>query len=346
MLHACRWLWFLSVPWAAAAAAAGQTPPQFRDQVVVERVMVDARVVDDAGRPIQGLGVKDFRVTIGGQPVRLEAVEWIAGDAAFPEGLPPAEAATAGVDPVPPGRLVVLFFQTDFVRERITGLYRMVPRARDLVATLGPRDRVAVLTFDAHLKLHLDFTADRNALDAVLRPTALVRPTAELPEGEFPSLATFFPYSAGRRAALPEVGLRITGDALAQLPGPKTLVLFGWGFGRFDRSGVYLRPEYHQARAALARARVTVLSLDITDADYHSLEVTMERVAWDTGGFYVKTHQFPGQAVERVALALAGRYVLVVERPEELRGNRALRVELVGRDGTVLARRDLPRARR
>lgn len=338
--------WWLCVPWiwlAPVAADAGQKPPQFQDQVVVERVMVDVRVVDDAGHPIRGLGVEDFRVTIGGQQVRLEAVEWVGGDVAFPEGLPPAEAVAAGIDPVPPGRLVVLFFQTDFVRERITGLYRMVPRARDLVATLGPRDRVAVLTFDTHLKLHLDFTADRHALDAVLRPTALVRPTAELPAGEFPSLATSFPYRAGRRAALPEVGLRITGDALAQLPGPKTLVLFGWGFGRFDRSGVSLRPEYHQARAALARARATVLSLDITDADFHSLEVTMERVAWDTGGFYVKTHQFPGQAVERVALALAGRYVLVVERPKDLRGRRALRVDLVGRNGVVLARRELPR---
>uniref|UniRef100_UPI00387376AE hypothetical protein n=1 Tax=Natronospira sp. TaxID=2024970 RepID=UPI00387376AE len=285
--------------------------------------------------------VEDFRVTIGGRPARLEAVEWIPGDEPFPEGLPPAEAEVAGVPPTPPGRLVVLFFQTDYVRERMTGLYRMVPRARDLVAGLRPHDRVAVVTFDAHLKLHLDFTADREALDAVLRPTVLFRSVEPLPDGEFPSLAAHFPFQEAQRAASPEAALRITAEALREIPGPKTLVFFGWGFGRFDRSGVRLGPDYHDARAALVRARVTVLSLDVTDADYHSLEVAMEQLAYDTGGFYVKTHQFPGQAVERVALALTGRYVLVVERPEQLRSRRNVRVELVGRSGTVMARREL-----
>lgn len=324
---------------ALMGAATGQTPPAFQEKVVVERVIIDARVVDDAGRPVEGLGADDFRVTIGGQTARIEAVEWISGEDPFPEGLPPEVAAETGVAPSPPGRLVVLFFQTDYVRERIVGLYRMAPRARDLVAGLKPRDRVAVVTFDAHLKLHLDFTSDRAALDRVLRPTVLFRAVDPLPDGEFPSLAAHFPFRAARRAAIPEVGLRITADALSQIPGPKTLVLFGWGFGRFDRTGVRMLPEYDQALAALTRARVTVLSLDVTDADYHSLEVTMEKVAWDTGGFYVKTHQFPGQAVERVALALAGRYVLVVERPEGPRGGRPVRVELLGRSGTVMTRR-------
>ena len=324
----------------SAGGAAG-TPPPFREQVVVERVILDARVVDEGGRPIEGLGVDDFRVTIGGRPARLEAVEWIPGDDPYPEGLPPEHAEAVGAATAPPGRLIVLFFQPDHVRERLIGLYRMAPRARELVAGLNPRDRVAVVTFDAHLKLHLDFTADREALDALLRPTVLFQPVDPLPEGKFPSLAAHFPFRAARRAASPEVALQILGDALNQIPGSKTLVFFGWGFGRFDRSGVRLGPDYHQARAALNRARVTVISLDVTDADFHSLEVAMEQVAYDTGGFYVKTHQFPGQAVERVVLALAGRYVLVVERPEDMRGRRTVRVELVGRSGTVMARREL-----
>jgi hypothetical protein len=116
-------------------------------------------------------------------------------------------------------------------------------------------------------------------------------------------------------------------------------VFFGWGLGRMDgRMGVRAEPDYGPAVTALFDARTTVFALDVTDADYHSLEVGLERVAEDTGGFYAKTHNFPVTAMSRLAGALSGHYVLAFPRPDVRRGAHPLRVRLVGRKGEVLTR--------
>jgi hypothetical protein len=48
-----------------------------RGAVRVERVLVDAYVTTRSGEPIPDLTAADFRVTVAGQPVELESVEWI-----------------------------------------------------------------------------------------------------------------------------------------------------------------------------------------------------------------------------------------------------------------------------
>jgi hypothetical protein len=96
--------------------------------------------------------------------------------------------------------------------------------------------------------------------------------------------------------------------------------------------------NYGAVQRALAEARATVFSLDISDADYHSLEVGLEQVAEDTGGFYMKTHVNPGAAMSRLTEALAGYYVLTFEKPPGRRGSHHVSIGLVGRKGTVLAR--------
>ena len=79
--------------------------------------------------------------------------------------------------------------------------------------------------------------------------------------------------------------------------------------------------------------------LDITDADQHTLEAGLMQVAADTGGFFVRTNTWPSLAMDRLAGALAGRYELSFVRPDLPHGEHAIQIELVGRQGTVLARR-------
>ena len=74
----------------------------------------------------------------------------------------------------------------------------------------------------------------------------------------------------------------------------------------------------------------------VTDADYHSLSQTADRVGAD-GSFYERTHVFPDLAMRRLAGALAGYYVLFVERPESRRTLRDVRTELTRRKGRVFA---------
>src|SRR5205814_425717 len=103
-------------------------------EVTVSRVELDAYVVGPSGDPIADLTPADFKVLVDGRPARLESAEWIPADRsegdvapAAPEPEEPVASAPAGpaVAEGPryaPGRLIVLFFQTDFQKARLMGL--------------------------------------------------------------------------------------------------------------------------------------------------------------------------------------------------------------------------------
>ena len=86
------------------------------------------------------------------------------------------------------------------------------------------------------------------------------------------------------------------------------MIYAGWGLGEYFAGTVTMTPDYDDARDALARARVTVFVLDVTQADYHSLEVGLETIAEDTGGTYEKTFRQPLQMTKRLAHTLEGYY--------------------------------------
>ena len=107
-----------------------------QEEVVVERVVIDAHVIGPDGNPIPDLTPADFRVKIDGKPSILEAVDWLPGgkpenDASALVGIEPAEAERFRPD-VPPGPLIVFFFQTDGTQTtRLHGLLRMGSRRGD-----------------------------------------------------------------------------------------------------------------------------------------------------------------------------------------------------------------------
>jgi hypothetical protein len=216
---------------------------------------------------------------------------------------------------------------------------RMCREAAKLLDTLSPGDRVAVLSFDSRLKLWTDFTDDRERLRHAVEKSILFHEHPALSEGPFPSMAAHFDREAARRAGTIEEGLLVTARALDPLPGSKSLVLFGWGFGRLGPTGVAMEVDYEPAALALKRARVSVFCLDVTNADYHSLEAGLRIVAADTGGFYARTHLFSAAALNRLKGALTGHYILAFEKPALRRGAHEVRVRLVGRKGTVMAKR-------
>jgi VWFA-related protein len=309
-----------------------------REHVEVQRVLLDVRVVDSRGDPLLGLAPEDFRILVDDRPAVLDSLEWVSGTEPFAEGLSPEEAVTLGAPVAPSGRLIVYFFQTDFATVRLSGLMHMKFKALELLATLQPSDRVAVVSFDSHLKLRQDFTSDLDKLTTAVHQAILLGKEPAITPGPFPSLARSFDRAAARRAAEPETGLLVTARALEAFPGTKSLIFFGWGLGHLSKPWVVMGRDYGAARAALTRARVSVFAIDVTDADYHDLEVGLERVAADTGGFYAKTNLFPGQAITRLEGAIAGHYVLNVVKPELPHGEHAVTVELTRQRATVLVK--------
>ena len=331
-----------------AAGAAGAQVPQVAERVEVARVVVDLHVVGEDGRPVRGLTAADLKVSVDGRPVKVDALRWTTGAVALGGSLPLeggqaiAPAATDG----PRGRLVLLFFQKDLEPSRIEGLMLMLRQAEALLDGLAPEDRVAVASFAHHLELWCDFTVDRAAVRAILTRSILFAGRAgELASEDPPLLRRAFDRDAGRRASSMEQALAVVGAALDRLPGAKSVVLVGHGFGRMIGAGglgtarVGYEPEYRDARRLLSRARATVYCLDVTRADSHTLETGLMSVAEDTGGFFLRTNWFPGQAVARLGEALGGHYELSFEKPALPHGEHAIRVELTGRKGVVFARR-------
>ena len=327
-------------------------PPRqggFQEEARVERVVIDAHVNDDDGEPIRDLVATDFVVKVDGKRVSLESVEWVS--ASTPEAASPRPGeitwaeAPALPEPVlayPPGRLIVLFYQTNYEPVRIHGFLRMAQHTDRFLETLVETDRVAVVSFDSHLKLRQDFTDSRekirNAMLACLRTAEPDR----IEPGPFPSLARHFDYRAAKRAVTPERGLDLVARALEPIPGGKTMLFFGWGLGTIGGIVGAIPTEqkdYARALRSLSAARVNIFTLDITDADYHTLEGRLVGVSDATGGTYQKTHLFPAAALDRVTRTISGRYVLVFVKPKLPRGVHGVEVRLAGkRKGHVSAR--------
>jgi hypothetical protein len=240
--------------------------------------------------------------------------------------------------PTVEGRLIVFLIQKDLERSRITGLMRLLIEARPFFAGFTPRDRVAVLSFDSRLRIWSDFTNDLERVRAVLQHDILLGEPAALVESEAPSLVASLGAREAQGASTMEEALVLVGHALERLPGAKSVIVFGHGFGRLGLSGVDLAPDYDEARRSLRAARASVFCLDVTQADYHSLEAGLQQVAEDTGGFFERTHLFPARALTRLAGVLAGHYVLMVERPPTRKGRHRVDVTVPHRNATVLAR--------
>jgi VWFA-related protein len=313
--------------------------PRYAERVDVERVLVDVRVVDHAGQPVLGLGAEDFRVKIGGKPAAVQSITWVGGpgsnDIAVSRQAAHVPDSSEGDAP---GRLIVFLFQKDLEPSRIVGLMRMLVEAQGFLDGLTPYDRVAILSFDSHLKIWNDFTDDRDRLLRVLKHGILFEDPLPVPAASAISLLTRLGAANARKTYTIEKALHVIADALHDLPGSKSLVLVGHGFGRLGWTGVSMEHGYSEARSALVAARTSVFSLDVTNADYHSLEAGLQLVSRQTGGFFVRTHVFVEQAMRRLAGALAGYYVLFVERPDVGRGAHRIEVDLIQGNASVLAR--------
>ncbi len=322
------------------AAASAQPQPR-TEQVQVERIVIDARVVDDDGEPLSGLSADDFAVEIGGVAVEVASAQWIGGGA--PPDAPLPSTPIGGVfEPARGGRLMVFVVQRSLYADRALGLLKVLQDSERLLRGLTPADRVAVVSFDRHLSVWLDFSADFDRVEEILTDEVLFSDPGPVAPGSEPSLFPALAEEVSRRTYRVEEALQLLGEALAPLPGAKSVVLVGYGFGEFTLTlgipGARVDQRYEAARAALADARAAVFSLDATAVDYHSFEHGLQVVAEDTGGFYARTHLVSRQALDRVAGALRGHYVLFTSVPPLAPDVHDIDVRLVASDADVFAR--------
>jgi VWFA-related protein len=328
---------------ALAFVASGAFAQDFGEQITVSRVLVDVRVTKIDGEPITDLTSADFTVTLGGKPAIVESAAWIDDahrtDADIDEQAAPAQDSVDARSTTSRGRTIVVFVQTDFQREpvRVGGQMKFQYWADQLIAMFEPDDRIAVFSFDSHLKFRSDLTTNKEDAAQAIRASLAIDTPPPPPVVPEPSLARHLDAHAMLRAPSSEVALRIVGDALKSIEGPKTMLLVGWGLGERVGRMVYMRPEWKTARRSLDDARVTIISLDTTMAA-HDLAAGLGSAAAETGGFYMNTNTFPQQVIDRVQRTISGRYELELRTATPLQaGTYELVVRVKQRGARVLA---------
>ncbi len=298
-----------------------QGAPTYQETMSVVRYIVEARVMDAAGHAIKGLAPSDFEVTLAGRTAEVESVIWIGKEGGM--GVSPSvEEETAEVRV--PARLVVIFVSVDFARNesRIRGQMQFNENFLDpIFETLGAREGVAVLSFDSRLKVHCDFTTDREkAKAAVLRTIEIDDVPMPAPAESGPSLVRQLDPAEVERAANAEKAMLLIARALRQVEGPKLLIMPSWGMGeRSDlRNGsVRFSKAWSEAVATLRRDHVPVVSV-LTGLG-GQLALGIAQTSHATGGVFTSAVSgFGEQSLRRIEGFLEGFYELTLRLPQPL----------------------------
>lgn len=280
-------------------AAHAQT---LQESIEVRRTIIDVHVADAQNHVITDLTPADFIVRVDGKEAKVESVTWVGdgmpseslftddpGTSPEPEteaGAPPEATPAPAPAAAPHGRVFVLFVQTDFARfgERVVGEMGVIDSFHAFVDLLQPDDRVALFSFDSHLKLRLDFSTDRDQLQKIF-PTVLAIDNPVAPASTLkPSLAALLDPAAMKNAATSEQALILLARALRHIDGPKTLVLFGWGMGEPLHGRPYVSPDTLRAAGELNASRVTVHTFNFGLGG--QMSASLQEVSHDTGGLY------------------------------------------------------------
>jgi VWFA-related protein len=202
--------------------------PTYTIRVNADLVQISVAAHDTSGRFVRDLTRNEFELMEDGRPQQLSAVDLEIVDASGHHRMPTLPLRTpilTSIGSVAPSatkglRLIVLFL--DFTSLDLPGAARSLRAAEAYVQTIGPADRVAVVSLAPKLKVEQDFTGDQEKLQAVLK--SLHGFNQEALEGpDDPSYKLFYGYERLR-------ALRVLATLLAKVPQRKSMVIFSGGF--------------------------------------------------------------------------------------------------------------------
>jgi VWFA-related protein len=305
----------------AGAAAAQESPPAifpFGEEVEVTEVLLDVLVTDREGNVIVGLGPEDFVVEEDGRPVPLL-------DVAFYSNRPLLDSAGRPVQPAGSERYFVLFFHDQrTIAAEVPGLLarqlEAARRASEWLSSLQLDDWVAVVSYQASLRVHQDFTQDRD--QAAKAVTAAVRGSeprgnwqSRLPPEGAPSLLRNMPRGRALLRASDTLyeALELVARAAEPLVGRKNLALFSTGFGEANSFGQYVPDaRYHEPMVrALNDANVAVYTIDLAPLPVDlAIGDALALLATQTGGRYFDNVVAFTTPLEQIAQEASGYYLI------------------------------------
>ena len=281
----------------AAPALAQDDEPSldvaFDELVEVSEVLLDVLATDADGEVVSGLGADDFLVEENGEPVKLTGVSFYS--TRYGAGRPAAGE-------VPSSRHFIFFFhnqwqtshyRADLVRQQMRA---GVESRRWLDEEMLPSDWVAVVSYGkGKLRVHQDFTQDRQALERAFKEGALGKKPAGMsrrsPGARDLEIFRRLPRGDELREEAANVydALALVAEACGYVIGRKNLLMFTIGFGDERRYGeAEPDPElYPRLETALNDHNVAVYPIDTSPAGRGTRQTDfMTKLAEDTGGTY------------------------------------------------------------
>jgi VWFA-related protein len=207
------------------AGLAAQQEPTYTIRVNTDLVQISVTAHDRSGHFVRDLTTDDFELVEDRHPQQLLAVDLETVGVANGEGmqggpldLPILSSSGSVASSAARGlRLVVLFF--DFTSLDLPGAARSLRAAEAYVRTIGPADRLAVVSLTPKVNTQQDFTGDQDKLQRALkRLHGFSQETLEDPDDH--SYSLFYDYERLR-------SLRVLASLLAKIPQKKSVVLFG-----------------------------------------------------------------------------------------------------------------------
>ena len=298
-----------------------QQPPRVEETIDVRRTIIDAHVYDDEYVQINDLDANDFQVLVDGKEAPIESVTWVSEQPAVESIFDDSGKELSRETVQPPGRLFVVFVQTDFARnrDRVIGEMGVLQSFHALLETLQPSDRVALFSFDSHLKFRLDFTTDRALLEKIFPSVIAIDQPPPPPPVEPPSFASLLTPKQLADAGSSESALILLARALRRIDGSKTMLLLGWGMGDVIGFRPIITAQTLRAAAELASARVTVHAFNFGLGN--QMSAGLIEVAADTGGIYVAGpaagpfSQMENSYLPRLESMLQGHYEIEIRSP-------------------------------
>ena len=198
---------------AALAANSAQQRPVFRSGV--ELVTLDVSVVDDGGKPVEGLGAEHFELTVDGAPRRVVSVQFVTQRTPG-EQLPVRSHHFATNEQDSSQRLILVAVDQMHIR-RVEGRAAL-RAASDFIDSLAPGDRVAAVPL-THGGV-VQFTGDRAGVKRQLEKLTGSAGTAQVTYNI--GLTEALAMSEGSRIAIEQVIRRECGATLPRLQQRRT----------------------------------------------------------------------------------------------------------------------------
>jgi VWFA-related protein len=223
----CACWWVCAAVLLLCGGVAAQQEPTYTIRVNTDLVQISVFAHDRSGRFVHDLTRNDFELMEDRRPQEISAVDLETVDVSSQKEMPtravPLPLLTADPSVAPSSarglRLIVLFF--DFTSLDAPGAARSLNAAEVYVRTIGPADRIAVVSLTPKLKIEQDFTGNQEELQRALKNLHGFN-QASLEGPDDPSYKIFYTHERLRL-------FRVLAGLLARVPQKKSVVLFSGG---------------------------------------------------------------------------------------------------------------------